>query len=85
MLGSYEEINLKKNQTASLKARPAVLKSCAGRDSNPYSLTATRPSNVRVCQFRHPRVKRNLYFGLGSTGAGAAGGAGAGAGAARGA
>ena len=30
---------------------------CEKRDLNPYGVT-TRPSNVRVCQFRHSRVRR---------------------------
>ena len=32
---------------------------CEKRDLNPYGVT-TRPSNVRVCQFRHSRVV--LFF-----------------------
>ena len=28
---------------------------CERRDLNPYGVT-TRPSNVRVCQFRHSRI-----------------------------
>ena len=30
---------------------------CEKRDLNPYGVT-TRPSNVRVCQFRHSRLRR---------------------------
>ena len=33
---------------------------CAKRDLNPYGKT-TRPSNVRVCQFRHSRGHLVLY------------------------
>ena len=32
-----------------------VLFWCEKRDLNPYGVT-TRPSNVRVCQFRHSRI-----------------------------
>ena len=34
---------------------------CEKRDLNPYE-QITRPSNVRVCQFRHSRI----FFSLGS-------------------
>lgn len=33
---------------------------CERRDLNPYGIT-TRPSNVRVCQFRHSRVDAFYY------------------------
>ena len=33
---------------------------CGKRESNPYGKT-TRPSNVRVCQFRHSRNNANNY------------------------
>ena len=32
---------------------------CAKRDLNPYGKT-TRPSNVRVCQFRHSRKNSSI-------------------------
>ena len=41
---------------------------CEKRDLNPYGKT-TRPSNVRVCQFRHSRIchrryctRNNIYY-----------------------
>ena len=34
---------------------------CGKRDLNPY-IKDTRPSNVRVCRFRHSRVERYLLY-----------------------
>ncbi len=36
---------------------------CEKRDLNPYGVT-TRPSNVRVCQFRHSRIRRLRNIGI---------------------
>ena len=35
---------------------------CERRDLNPYGIT-TRPSNVRVCRFRHSRIKMSFPQG----------------------
>ena len=37
---------------------------CGHRDLNPDD-TVIRPSNVRVCQFRHDRISCVLTFGAG--------------------
>ena len=34
---------------------------CEKRDLNPYGVT-TRPSNVRVCQFRHSRITTLILY-----------------------
>ena len=34
---------------------------CEGRDLNSQGIT-TRPSNVRVCRFRHPRINDIIYY-----------------------
>ncbi len=39
---------------------PGKLRWCERRDLNPYGGT-TRPSNVRVCQFRHSRLLLSLW------------------------
>ena len=47
-----------KNVSVKIKSRQTKSSSafwCERRDLNPYGIT-TRPSNVRVCRFRHSRI-----------------------------
>ncbi len=44
---------LQKNKEFTQKCKLFIW--CEGRDLNPYGIT-TRPSNVRVCRFRHSRI-----------------------------
>ena len=39
-----------------------LLSKCAGEDLNLHTLAGTRPSTLRVYQFRHPRLFGFLYF-----------------------
>ena len=39
------------------------IKWCEERDLNPHGITI-RPSNVRVCQFRHPHISIIILYNL---------------------
>ena len=62
----FELSNPVKGYTISNRARSTSYATspycwCGRRDLNPYGKT-TRPSNVRVCQFRHFRIKQPIYY-----------------------
>ena len=62
----FELSNPVKGYTISNRARSTSYATspncwCGRRDLNPYGKT-TRPSNVRVCQFRHFRIKQPFHY-----------------------
>ena len=52
-------LDVKRKTLYSLRIQ-GFLRWCERRDLNPYGIT-TRPSNVRVCRFRHSRRVRCVF------------------------